>query len=114
MTIGDFWGYKKLDISFDYKDGLSCILVNHSKVLPIISQLKLITQEVPIEAIIDGNNHLRRPSIMDEKWGYVMETFAQSGFDMLVKEYEKKNVRIIKAKIRRMLPQQLLSILFKS
>ena len=104
MTIGDFWGYKKEEINFEYKDGLSCILVNNDKMLPILKELYLTTQEVPIESIIEGNTHLRRPSGIDEKRGYVMETFANEGYEALANDFFKENsekIRNSRSKRRR-------------
>ena len=101
MTIGDFWGYKKVKIEFDYKAGLSCVLVNNPDALPILGELNLITQEVPIDSIINGNTHLRRACLKDEKWDSVMEASANAQFEQLMNDYYKEYAsQIRKARMR--------------
>ena len=95
MTIGDFWGHKKVKIGFDYKEGLSCILVNNPKVLPVLDERDLTIQEVSIESIINGNTHLRQPSEKDLASDYVMEKSATDGFGAIASEYFKDNSRLI-------------------
>lgn len=110
MTIGDFWGYRKVKIGFDYRDGLSCVLVNNPGVLPILAEMDLILQEVPVDSIINGNTHLRCPSTKDESWESVMETAAKDGFEVIAKDYFKNNKRqILKKKIEVFLPKGLVS-----
>ena len=116
LTIGDYWGYKKEEIKFDYKDGLSCILVNNPHMLPILEELNLTIQEVSIESIIEGNTHLQRPSCKDERREQVMETFANDGYEVLAKEYFNENAdkirssrskrrrRVIKDTIKKIIP----------
>ena len=96
MTFGDFWGYKKEKINFDYKDGLSCILVNNPGILAILKELNLSMQEVSIASIIEDNAHLRRPSCKHEKRDYVLETFAKEGYQALEKEYFRDNAERIR------------------
>ena len=96
LTIGDYWGYKKEDINFEYKDGLSCILVNNPKMLPVLEELNLTKQEVSIESIIENNAHLMRPSCKHEKRDYVLETFAKEGYQALEREYFKDNAERIR------------------
>ena len=119
MTIGDFWGYQKAQIAFDYRDGLSCVLVNHPKMLPILDELDLTIQEVPMELIVEGNTHLRCPSCKDEKWEYVMEIAANEGYEALAKAYFTENVErirtarskrirmVIKGALRSIIPEKL-------
>ena len=122
MTIGDFWGYRKEEIGFDYRDGLSCVIVNHPKVLPILNELKLIMQEVPCDSVINGNTHLRRPSCKDEKWEMVMGAFASGGFEVLAREYYRNNSQTVRKarfdrkrkaledRVKRFVPARLLSL----
>lgn len=114
MTIGDFWGFQKNKIEFEYKDGLSCVLVNDTKILPILCELNLYLQEVPVDSIINGNGQLRHPYCKDEKWDYVMNTSAKNEFDSLAKAYSEINSRQIRrAKIKRAIPQKILLFLKK-
>lgn len=60
MTMGDFWGFQKAGINIAYNNGLSCLLVNDKRMLPILGELNLNLQEVAIEHIVNGNAQLRK------------------------------------------------------
>lgn len=114
MTMGDFWGFEKAGIKLRYIDGLSCLLVNNENVLPIVSELNLDLQEVPIEKIIKGNAQLQHPYYKDAKWDNTMDSFANEGYERLEDDFRNKNFRLLKRiKIMKLLPPQVLSLLKK-
>ena len=114
MTMGDFWGFEKAGIKLKYIDGLSCLLVNNENVLPMVSELNLDLQEVPIKTIIDGNGQLQHPYYKDAKWDNTMESFANEGYEKLEDDFRNKNSRLLKRiKIMKLLPPKVLSLLKK-
>lgn len=109
MTMGDFWGYGKVDINLKYKEGLSCLLVNNEKMIPVLNELNIEIQEVPIDSIIAGNGQLRHPYYKDEKWEEVMDSFATDGYEKLELNYTRSNEKVLKkARIQKILPPKLL------
>ena len=114
LTMGDFWGFEKAGIKLRYIDGLSCLLVNNENVLPMVSELNLDLQEVPIKTIIDGNGQLQHPYYKDAKWDNTMESFANEGYEKLEDDFRNKNSRLLKRiKIMKLLPPKVLSLLKK-
>jgi coenzyme F420-reducing hydrogenase beta subunit len=112
ITIGDFWGYKKAGIKLAYKKGLSCLLVNNEKVLPILQELKLSFQEVPIDIIINGNYQLMHPNYKDERWDKVMDSFAMGEYEKMEMEFRQRNAKLIRRfSIMKLLPPVLLAYL---
>lgn len=111
MTMGDFWGHGKVGIRLNYKQGLSCLLVNNDKILKFLDELDLDLQEVRIESIIAGNGQLRHPYYKDEKWEEVMDSFSTGGFEKLESDYRKRNEKLLKrARIQKSLPPKLLIV----
>lgn len=112
LTIGDFWGYKNSDIKLHFQDGLSCVLVNDNRLLPIIEELNLNLQEVPIDAIIQGNAQLRHPFPKDEKWELVMDAVSKNNLEKVARMYNEDNYSIIRrSRLKRMIPPKLLAFL---
>ena len=114
MTMGDFWGYEKVGIDLKYERGLSCLLVNNDKMLPIIDELNLATQEVPIDSITKGNGQLKHPYQKDERWYVVMNSFAKGEYEQLDENYRRDNKEILRRiKLHKLFPPQLLHVLRK-
>lgn len=114
MTMGDFWGYEKVGINLEYKMGLSCLLVNNVKLLPILDELNLAIQEVPIESITVVNGQLKHPYYKDEKWNIVMDAFANGEYEKLEADYRKRNEKLLKrVQLHKLLPPKLLRVIRK-
>ena len=88
--------------------------MNNENVLPIVYELNLDLQEVPIEKIIKGNAQLLHPYYKDAKWNSIMESFANEGYEKLESEFRNNNSRLVKRiKTMKLLPPQILSMLKK-
>lgn len=114
MTMGDFWGFENAGIKMKYNNGLSCLLVNNDRMLPLLKEFDLAIQEVPIETIINGNAQLQYPYYKDASWDIVMDTFANEGYEKLYGEFISRNSRLLKRiKMAKLLPPRMLSIIRK-
>ncbi len=114
LTIGDFWGFQKLDIDLQYQGGLSCLLVNDAKIYPLIDEINMNLQEVSVDSIIQGNAQLRHPFQKDDKWDYVMESSSNAEFEQLAKEYTIENFSSIRrCRMKRAIPTSLLMLIKK-
>jgi hypothetical protein len=65
ITIGDFWGYHRLDSKLKLNDGkgLSAVITNNAKGRELLKSLESRlkkTQEVPLELALKGNRNLVR------------------------------------------------------
>lgn len=106
ITIGDFWGFQKANLKMSYQEGISCCLLNTTKVTEIFRELNLNVEKVDPKLIIQGNYHLRRSSPKGKNWDTVMATVKRKGFDSwmiwmlyyknLSKVYVRKVIRKIK------------------
>jgi len=83
ITIGDFWGFQRANLKMSYKEGISCCLLNTSKVTEVFRELNLDVEKVDPKLIIQGNFHLRKPSPKGKYWDSIMNAIRKKGFDSL-------------------------------
>lgn len=57
ITLGDFWGITETNISLDWKNGISCVILNTSKGEKLFDSVKdnLMYEETNYELIANGN-----------------------------------------------------------
>ena len=102
LTLGDFWGWKKANITLSSKEGICCCLLNTEKAKEVFSQLPINTNKVTIDSIIQGNYHLRNSSPKRPQWEPVMNTIANRGFANYALRYKKTHlICMAKAYIKR-------------
>lgn len=109
MTIGDFWGYYYTKIPFNLRKGLSCCLVNSTKMLDILPKLYLNMQEVNISAILSGNPNLNCPSKESPRWEFTMSNIAKGKFEEMAIEYRNNSkLKRFMGKIKLHIPQRVI------
>ena len=91
MTIGDFWGYYYVKIPFELRKGLSCCLVNSTKMTDLLSMLDINIQEVAISSIVNGNPNLLAPSNISQHWEEVQEKIKRGEFDEMASVFDRNN-----------------------
>ncbi|MDO5291418.1 MAG: Coenzyme F420 hydrogenase/dehydrogenase, beta subunit C-terminal domain [bacterium] len=101
ITLGDFWGIKKLDTRLSMPEHVSCVLINTLKGETLFSSVKeeCYSEEMLIEDAVKGNWNLHstsmRPKLKDDfNRGYI-----NGGFMNGLKETAVEN-RIARNKIR--------------
>lgn len=93
ISLGDFWGYEKVDKQRDTRAGLSAILINTDKgekALDIIKSKLQFLRSVPLETIISGNPVLKMPCKAHENRFAFMKDFArlaQGSVSRLIEKY---------------------------
>lgn len=104
ITIGDFWGWQKANIQMSAKEGVSCCLLNTSKVKDIISQLHINANYVTVDSITQGNYHLRAKSRMRPEWKTVMDTIINEGFAKYAVQFRSAHLKTMaKAYMKRII-----------
>lgn len=104
ITIGDFWGYQKVNLKMSVREGVSCCLANSEKAMAIISDLNINSEKVGPESIINGNTHLLRPSIKGRQWENVLTTIKNDGFGKLSFQFHKTHRKaFLKAFVKRLI-----------
>lgn len=88
VTLGDFWGYKKVVPHFPNADkGTSLVLINTEKGHDIFlaSSLSLIYEEVPLENCLQPN--LKNPTKEDPRHKQFVADYKDKGFTYVRKHY---------------------------
>lgn len=80
LTLGDFWGWRKANVTMSAKEGICCCLLNTEKAKEVFPQLHINTNSVTIDSIIKGNYHLRNKSQKRPERVKVMDTIVHEGF----------------------------------
>jgi Pyruvate/2-oxoacid:ferredoxin oxidoreductase delta subunit len=90
LTLGDFWGVQVnapevLDDSerFDMRRGVSCLLVNDAHGREALERFggRLALREVNFDAIANGNDQLRHPSVMPVDRDACLGAYRNGGWD---------------------------------
>lgn len=106
ITIGDFWGFRKANLKMTFKEGISCCLINTTRMADIFCDLNLNMEKVDISYIIQGNNHLRKPSQKGRNWDAVMDAVREKGFNspkIWLLFYKNRFMTFLRKKPRKMM-----------
>lgn len=113
FTVGDFWGFHNMKgpVDFDYKKGLSMLLVNSSKGVELLKQIEGDAAIVPLDlqTISAGNWNLHHPSVYKPIRDEIYANIDQP-FDELQKKYlhhEEKFMYYVRRLRRKLLPQKI-------
>lgn len=103
ITIGDFWGIKKLDPAYYDTLGVSLVLVNTEKGQTLFRETKgLDIKEVRKEQTVQ--NSLERSQAVPGSRGNVFTLLETKGYEVLIKRYGECNIKgHIKNKIRKLI-----------
>lgn len=89
ITVGDFWGVDKSrpdvleDGGFDLNRGVSCLLVNTKRGLAALKEYggDLDLYEVSFQDIAEGNDQLRRPSVLPADRNDYITAYRNGGWN---------------------------------
>lgn len=105
ITLGDFWGYEKIDSNLKNTNGLSLLLVNTEKGNKIIESLgkeSIVINKLSNSSLILSNNeNLFRPTNRPKLRDLIFVELNKYGFEYIAKKYlrkEKKFKNILKNK----------------
>ncbi len=107
FTIGDFWGYEKLDLVCDTTNGTSVFTANTQKALSFLDVLfgKLIYEEIDYKIAVNGNTCLRHPTVKGEKYDKYMQALKDNKIEELALRYKQNNKKfILRGKLRLIIP----------
>ena len=93
ITLGDYWGIRKMHPEFDSTFGASLILVNTEKGKKLLSAANLKLKESDIEKAAAGNGILDRPSEMASCRKDFYQDIVKNGYLTTV----RKNVKTLPA-----------------
>lgn len=62
ITLGDFWGVDNYDKSLNNNKGLSVIIINSDKGQSVFNNIQDMSQEVPIDVVVQYNPNIVTPS----------------------------------------------------
>lgn len=107
ITVGDFWGHEKINLSQKTENGVSLCAINTEramKLLPLLAQC-LFLQEIDYQVAVDGNHCLHASTPKGDKWDLYMEALKTDNIDGIAKRYIQKNKKnILRNKLKMCLP----------
>ncbi len=82
LTLGDLWGAESLDLDFDFKLGLSAVLVNNGRggELLALCQSDARISVVSFDDIARNNWNLLHPSVQPEQRNELIGVYERDGF----------------------------------
>lgn len=90
ITIGDFWGAEKLNLGFDYRNGISFVMVNNKKGKMLLektlkSNLKIIIKTVKITDVRQPNFYSpTKASVLRNRF---WKDYRKKGISFVIKKY---------------------------
>lgn len=105
ISIGDFWGIDMAIPNFDYKKGVSAILLNSEKGINYfkIIQNRMTIMETNLDSITKYNKNLISPSKMPDSRNYIYKNIYEQGYEKTVKK--ECNLKYISPFIRKITPK---------
>lgn len=111
ITIGDYWGIKNYDPqllmenggTFDFKQGVSCLIVNDERGIELLEKFGGTLQKAPIEIqnVMKINKQLREPAKHTELRDKIFSLYTKKGYSAVEKLFRKQQFRRnIKNKIK--------------
>ena len=97
ITIGDFWGIKKINKKLNADTGISLCIANNEKGKEILNKMK-VAEKVDgksIKIAIDNNKNLSHPSkISPDREKFFKELNRSKDFEKTIKKYTRKKSKI--------------------
>ncbi|MBP5236162.1 MAG: Coenzyme F420 hydrogenase/dehydrogenase, beta subunit C-terminal domain [Clostridia bacterium] len=89
FTIGDFWGFRKGNITLEHKNGLSVCTANTDKAVKLLEKLKerMELQEVDYSVAVSGNEALRKPTTCGKRRERVLKLILAGKCKKVYREY---------------------------
>lgn len=89
ITLGDFWGIEKIDLSMTDNKGTSVVIVRTDKGKDLFEQLKehMVWKEVSYEDAVKQNSSEYSSSLMPTNRNSFFEDMEKLSFDALYKKY---------------------------
>lgn len=114
ITIGDYWGIKNMDPqlltenggAFDFKMGVSCLIVNNTRGEGLLKRFGSNVQKAPIEIqhVIQINTQLQEPSKHTKLRNKIFSLYIKQGYSAVEKMFQKQMFyKKIKRKIKSLL-----------
>ena len=111
ITIGDYWGIKNYDPqllmenggTFDFKQGVSCLIVNDERGIELLEKFGGTLQKAPIEIqnVMKINKQLREPAKHTELRNKIFSLYTKKGYSAVEKLFRRQQFRRnIKNKIK--------------
>ena len=100
MSIGDFWGYQRIDKKRDISKGMSAIIINSKKGEQFFQKINIdFKKDVKISEIVLGNSILKEPVKKHKNYNIFMNQIIHNNVYSvvnLINEYtEDKNVGVL-------------------
>ncbi len=119
ITVGDYWGIKNYDPqlltenggAFDFKMGVSCLIVNNTRGEELLKRFGSNLQKAPIQIqhIMQINTQLREPSKHTKLRNKIFSLYIKQGYCAVEKLFERQMLyKKIKKKIKTFIPKILL------
>jgi coenzyme F420-reducing hydrogenase beta subunit len=92
VTLGDYWGIKKVHPEFDDDNGVSILIINSSKGKELFNLVKkdLVYKETDLDKIIEFNPSMIKSVTKDYNREQFFDNLDKMDFDKLVKKYTYK------------------------
>ena len=92
FTIGDFWGFRKGNITLEHKNGLSVFTTNTDKAVELLEKLKdkMELQETDYSVAVSGNEALRKPSTRGKRRERVLKLILAGNSKKVYGEYRRR------------------------
>ena len=115
ITLGDFWGIEKVHPEYlgkggwNEEDGLSLVVGNTDRGLEWINLSKGSVEYRPstFEKASARNGNLKHPTPMPSNRSYILDTYKNSGWDAIEREFKKIGWRRYTTQIKMILPKKL-------
>ncbi len=107
ITIGDLWGYEKLNLHFNTVNGTSVFTINTptaEKWLDVLTDV-MDCEEIDYAAAVKGNLCLRMPTSKGEKREQYMEAIKNGNIEIMAKKYvQSRRKQIMREKLKLLVP----------
>lgn len=97
ITVADFWGHEKANVSFNTQNGVSLCALNTEKAVALASVLgeKMHLQEIDYNIAVAGNRCLHAPTEKGKKWELYMQAFKEDKIPEIAARYKKSHKKVI-------------------
>ncbi|MFR1707992.1 MAG: Coenzyme F420 hydrogenase/dehydrogenase, beta subunit C-terminal domain [Clostridium sp.] len=114
FTMGDYWGVEKCHPKIERENGISVLLINTSKGLMFIDELKkyLNLTESTFEQARKQNGQLNMPMAKSVRRDAILKTWHEGGYKAVAEEYYKENKnQIVLSRLKMLVPHSMRQLL---